>query len=40
MPPARFELVENRRAIIDRRAISERIAGVPEGAREVTPSAA
>ena len=33
MRPARFELVEDRRAIIDRRALSERIGGVPKGAR-------
>ena len=33
MQPARFELVEDRRAIIDRRALSERIAGLPKGAR-------
>ena len=29
MPPARFELVADRRAIIDRRALSERVASLP-----------
>src|SRR4029079_86512 len=33
MLPARFDLVEDRRAIIDRRAIAERIAGLPKGAQ-------
>jgi len=33
MQPARFELVENRRAIIDRRALSERIAAIATGDR-------
>ncbi len=31
MLPARFELVEDRRAIIDRRALAERIAAAPKG---------
>jgi [protein-PII] uridylyltransferase len=31
MQPARFELVEDRRAVIDRRALAERIAAVPKG---------
>ncbi len=33
MPPARFELVEDRRAIIDRRALGEHIARLPKGAK-------
>ena len=33
MLPARFELVEDRRAITDRRALSERIAAFPKGAK-------
>ena len=33
MLPARFDLVEDRRAIIDRRALAERIAGLPSGAQ-------
>jgi len=33
MQPARFELVEERRAIIDRRAIADRIAGLGHGAK-------
>ncbi len=33
MRPARFELVEDRRAIIDRKSISGQIAGVPKGTR-------
>jgi [protein-PII] uridylyltransferase len=35
MPPARFDLVEDRRAIIDRRSLSERIAAAPRGDRTV-----
>ncbi len=33
MLPARFALIENRRAIIDRRRLTERIAALPAGAR-------